>query len=53
MRGAIVRRTLEYVRSNRKVVVLTFELFWIAVFLLEATGQGAGGGVVQFVYVNF
>jgi hypothetical protein len=48
-----VKRTLEYVRSNRKVVVLTFELFWIAVFLLDAAGQGAGAGVVQFVYVNF
>lgn len=50
----MTRRALEYAWNNRKVVVLTFEIFWIAVFLLEsATGQGAGPGVAQFVYVNF
>ena len=48
-----MKRALEYVRSNRKVVLLTFELFWIAVFLLDAASKGGGAGIVQFVYVNF
>ena len=39
--------------ANYPLVALTFQLFWIAVFLLERLGQGAGGGVPQFVYVNF
>ena len=38
---------------HRGVVLVTFEIFWIVVFLLEQLGQGAGGGIPQFVYVNF
>lgn len=49
----MTKRAIEYVWTNRKVVILTFELFWIAVFLLAAAGEGGGGGVAQFVYVNF
>jgi len=38
---------------NKKVIMLTFEIFWIVVFLLDAAGRGTGAEVVQFVYVNF
>jgi len=38
---------------NRKVIMLTFEIFWIVVFLLDAASRGSGAEVVQFVYVNF
>ncbi len=44
---------LAYVLANKKVVVLTFELFWIAVFLLDAATRGSGQQIAQFVYVNF
>jgi hypothetical protein len=39
--------------ENRKVIMLTFELFWIVVFLLDAASKDSGAGVAQFVYVNF
>jgi hypothetical protein len=49
-----MKRAFDYAWTNRKVVILTFELFWIAVFLLAAaSGQGSGPGIAQFVYVNF
>ena len=41
------------VRTDYKLIMLTFELFWIAVFLLDRIGQATTGGVPQFVYVNF
>lgn len=41
------------VRTNHKLIVLTFEVFWIAVFLLDRIGPSATGGIPQFVYVNF
>lgn len=41
------------VGANRKVIVLTFEIFWIVVFLLNRIGGTAAGGVPAFVYVNF
>jgi hypothetical protein len=41
------------VRTDYKVIMLTFELFWIAVFLLDRIGHATTGGVPQFVYVNF
>ena len=39
--------------DDRKVIILTFEIFWIAVFLLEAAASTGGGEVAQFVYANF
>ena len=41
------------VRTDYKLIMLTFELFWIVVFLLDRIGQATIGGVPQFVYVNF
>jgi hypothetical protein len=40
-------------RLNLAVVIVTFELFWIVVFLLDRIGQTGGTGVPDFVYVNF
>ncbi len=48
-----MRRAIDYAWTNRKVVILTFEVFWIAVFLLDAATRGDGAGIAQFVYVNF
>jgi len=41
------------VRTHQKLILLTFEVFWIAIFLLDRVGQNTTGGVPQFVYVNF
>ena len=40
-------------RTHYKLAMLTFEVFWIIVFLLDRVGRGADGGVPGFVYVNF
>jgi len=40
-------------RTDYKLIMLTFELFWIVVFLLDRIGHATTGGVPQFVYVNF
>ena len=40
-------------RTHCRLVLLTAELFWIIVFLLERAGRGAVDQVPQFVYVNF
>lgn len=34
-------------------MLFTFEVFWLAIFLLDRIGSGGGSGVPQFVYVNF
>jgi hypothetical protein len=39
--------------ENRMTIVLTFEIFWIAVFLLEAAGTANDNGAMQFIYANF
>ena len=41
------------IKTEFKVAVLTFELFWIAIVLLDKLGNASGGGVPKFVYVNF
>jgi len=40
-------------RRNQGLIIVTFEVFWIIVFLLDRIGPGTTGGVPQFVYVNF
>ena len=47
-----MKTLLAPVVANWKVISLTFEIFWIAVFMLQAAGSG-GTQVAQFVYVNF
>ena len=39
--------------AHRKVIVLTFEVFWVAVFLLEAASGGSDPASMQFIYANF
>lgn len=41
------------VHENSKLMLVTFEVFWILVFLLDRVSSGGGGGIPQFVYVNF
>ncbi len=36
-----------------KTVVLTFEIFWIVIFLLERLGGVTETGIPQFTFVNF
>ncbi len=48
-----MKKLRELWTENRRLIVITFELFWVIVFLLDHLGRGAGGGVPQFVYVNF
>jgi hypothetical protein len=48
-----MRKLIEYCAQHREVAVVTFELFWIVVFLLEAVTGGAGAEVSGFVYANF
>jgi hypothetical protein len=47
-----MRNLLKLYIDNRKVIYLTFEVFWIVVFLLEAM-SGSGSEITQFVYANF
>ena len=49
----MIAKVVKAVQTNRKLVMLTFEVFWIVVFLLDRIGQSTTGGVPQFVYVNF
>lgn len=48
-----MKRAIDYLWTHRRIVVLTFELFWIAVFLLHSASQETQAGITPFVYVNF
>jgi hypothetical protein len=39
--------------ENGQLILLTFEVFWIVVFLIDRISSGGGSGIPQFVYVNF
>ena len=42
----------DVVVRNRKLIILTFEIFWIIVFLLNRVANEASH-IPEFVYVNF
>ncbi len=48
-----MRTVLKRYAEHRTAIVLTFEIFWIVVFLLEALTSTSGAQIVQFQYVNF
>lgn len=48
-----MKRVLDYLRANRTTIIVTIEIFWIVVFLLDAATRGAGAEVTGFVYANF
>ena len=39
--------------SNKRIIILAFEIFWIAVFLLERVTNDNSLEIPQFIYVNF
>jgi hypothetical protein len=39
--------------AHARSVLLTFEIFWILIFLLERLGGQTASGIPQFIYVNF
>lgn len=39
--------------KNRKLIMITAELFWIAVFLLDQISNSNAVDIPQFIYVNF
>lgn len=40
-------------QTHGRLMLITFEVFWIVIFLLDRMSSGGGGGVPDFVYVNF
>jgi hypothetical protein len=49
----MAKKLMLWVRSNRDLIVLTFEVFWILVFLLDRVTRGNAVDIPQFIYVNF
>lgn len=41
------------VRQNYRLVFVTFELFWIGIFLLHRAASSGASELPGFVYVNF
>lgn len=42
-----------WISENGKLVILTFEIFWILVFVLDRVTGANSVEIPQFVYVNF
>jgi hypothetical protein len=40
-----------FLQENSRLMLLSFEVFWIVIFLLDRLGTGRG--IPPFVYVNF
>ena len=42
-----------YWKLHGVAIILTFQIFWIAVFLMDRVTGKTADGLPQFVYVNF
>ncbi len=42
-----------FVAANKRTIMITFELFWILVFLLDRVISTTSAAIPQFIYVNF
>lgn len=50
---SIILTVKNFLVKNRRLIIITFELFWIAIFLLEQYSKNALKNIPQFIYVNF
>jgi hypothetical protein len=53
VRGEPMNSLRAFFIKNKKVIQLTFEIFWILVFVLEMVANRTSSSIPQFVYVNF
>jgi len=42
-----------FLLQHKRLILLTFEIFWIAVFLLNQAANVSTVQIPQFIYVNF
>lgn len=42
-----------FIKANAKLIILTFEIFWIFVFFLDRLTNANAVEIPQFIYVNF
>ena len=47
-----ISQLLSFLEKNKNIIIITFELFWIIVFIMEKIGSDASE-IPQFIYVNF
>lgn len=47
------RKIVSWMAINKKLIILTFEVFWILVFLLDRVTNMNPSGIPQFIYINF
>ena len=48
-----MKRLLKYYVDHWKVAMLTFEIFWIIIFVIHAAAESSATQIPQFVYANF
>jgi len=53
MTGKMTIRIWRWLSAYRKLIFMTFEIFWIIVFLLEQVSNTNSADIPQFIYVNF
>jgi hypothetical protein len=46
-------KVLNALSARRKIIVLTFEIFWIVVYLLYVASNTAPEEAAQFLYANY
>jgi hypothetical protein len=46
-------RIRKWFAANQKLILMTFEIFWVIVFLLEQVSNTNSVDIPQFIYVNF
>jgi hypothetical protein len=51
--GKMTWRIWKRLAANRKLIFVTFEIFWIIVFLLGQVSNSNSVDIPQFIYVNF
>jgi hypothetical protein len=50
---SIMKEAFKTIIEKRKTIMITFEIFWIIIFLLDMIAAQSGAEIPQFVYVNF
>lgn len=52
-RRRVIKATVAIFQTHKRLIIITFELFWILVFVLDRLSGQNSVEVPQFIYVSF
>jgi hypothetical protein len=49
----VIKQIFSFIKLNKKLIMVTFEIFWLLVFMFDRLTSMSSVDIPQFIYVQF